>query len=63
MPGVPGWLLVLTAVDPDETVVPPPWQLLAVVLGAVVVIAALTAIPARLRGRRPVAATLRSEHA
>ena len=42
---------------------PPLWQLLAVVPGTVLVVAALTAIPARLHGRRPVAEILTSERA
>ena len=47
--------------DNDATL-PPPWQLLAVVLSTVVVVAALTAVPARLGGRRPVTDTLQAEH-
>jgi putative ABC transport system permease protein len=59
--GIPGGLELLAAVDPDETTMPPLWQLLAVVPGTVLVIAALTAIPARISARRPVAEILRSE--
>ena len=40
---------------------PPLWQLLAVVPSAVLVIAALTAVPARIGARRPVAELLQSE--
>jgi putative ABC transport system permease protein len=40
---------------------PPFWQFAAVVVVAVVVIALLTAIPARVGGRRPVAEILQSE--
>ena len=39
---------------------PSPGQLLALVLGTVIVVAALTAVPARLGGRRPVTDTLRA---
>ena len=59
--GIPGGLALLAAVDPDGTVTPPLWQLLAVVPGTVLAIALLTAIPARISARRPVADTLRSE--
>jgi putative ABC transport system permease protein len=59
--GIPGGLELLAAVDPDETVMPPLWQLLAVVPGTVLVVAGLTAIPARISARRPVAEVLRSE--
>jgi ABC-type antimicrobial peptide transport system permease subunit len=59
--GIPGGLALLAAVDPDGTVTPPQWQLLAVVPGTVLAIALLTAIPARISARRPVADTLRSE--
>ena len=59
--GVPGGLALLAAVDPDGTVMPPLWQLLAVVPSTVLAIALLTAIPARISARRPVADTLRSE--
>jgi putative ABC transport system permease protein len=34
------------------------WQLLALVLATVLVVAALTAVPAHLGGRRPVTGTL-----
>ena len=40
---------------------PPAWRLLATVLGTVVGVAALTAIPSRLGARRPVAEILGSE--
>jgi putative ABC transport system permease protein len=42
---------------------PPLWQLLAVAPVTVLVMAALTTVPARVGARRPVADTLRSEHA
>jgi putative ABC transport system permease protein len=59
--GIPGGLGLITAVDPDSTTLPPLWQLLAVVPGTVLVVAALTAIPARIGARRPAAEVLRSE--
>ena len=59
---VPGGIALLAAVDPDPGVpLPPSWQLLAVVPGAAVVVAALTAIPAHLSARRPILGTLQSE--
>jgi putative ABC transport system permease protein len=40
---------------------PPLWWLIAVVPGILIVVAALTAIPARIGARRPVAEILQSE--
>jgi ABC-type antimicrobial peptide transport system permease subunit len=40
---------------------PPLWQLLALVLATVLAVAALTAVPARLGGRRPVTGSLHAE--
>jgi putative ABC transport system permease protein len=60
--GVPGGIALLAAVDPDPGVpLPPTWQLLVVVPGTALVVAALTAIPARLSARRPVIETLQAE--
>jgi ABC-type lipoprotein release transport system permease subunit len=60
--GIPGGLALFAAVDPDPgTVVPPLWQLVAVVVGTVLLVAGLTAIPARASGRRPAAEILQSE--
>ena len=59
--GIPGGIGLITAVDPDATTMPPLWQLLAVVPATVLAIAALTAVPARISARRPVADVLRSE--
>jgi len=59
--GIPGGIGLLVAVDPDETVLPPLWQLLAVVPGTVIAIAVLMAIPARISARHPAAEVLRSE--
>jgi putative ABC transport system permease protein len=61
--GIPGGLLLISAVDPDSTTYPPLWQLLAVVPGTVLVVAALTTIPARIGARRSVAGVLQAEHA
>jgi putative ABC transport system permease protein len=43
--------------------IPPAWQLVAVMLGTLVAVAGLTAIPARIGARRPVADILQSETA
>jgi hypothetical protein len=59
--GIPGGIGLIVAVDPDSTVLPPLWQLLAVVPVTVLVVATLTAIPARIGARRPAAEILRSE--
>ncbi|MGI5284588.1 FtsX-like permease family protein [Nonomuraea polychroma] len=48
----------ITGGDSDRATLPSLWQLLAVVLATVLVVAALTAVPARLGGRRPVTETL-----
>ena len=62
--GMPGGIALIAVADPDSTTaIPPLWQLLTVVPGTVLVIAALTAIPARLGARRPVAEILQSERA
>lgn len=47
-------IMAITGGDGDRATLPSPWQLLAVVLATVLVVAALTAVPARLGGRRPV---------
>ncbi len=63
--GIPGGLALFAALGGGEDGVtgPPLWQLLAVVPMTVLVVAVLTAIPARLHARRPVAEILASEHA
>jgi ABC-type lipoprotein release transport system permease subunit len=53
----------ITGGDSDRATLPSLWQLLAVVAGTVIVVAALTAVPARLGGRRPVTETLQAERA
>ena len=59
--GIPAGLALLAAVDPDSTTTPPLWQLVAVVPGTALVAICLTAVPARISARRPVADILRSE--
>jgi putative ABC transport system permease protein len=58
--GIPGGIALFAAVG-DSTTVPPLWQLLAVVAGTVLVVAGLTAVPARIGARRPPAEILQSE--
>jgi putative ABC transport system permease protein len=58
--GVPGGIGLVALIDDDMTVAPL-WQLLAVIAGTVLAVAGLTAIPAGLGGRRPVAEILQSE--
>ena len=59
--GIPGGIALITVADPDATTLPPLWQLLAFAPGTVLVVAALTAIPARIAARRPAARILQSE--
>jgi ABC-type antimicrobial peptide transport system permease subunit len=59
--GIPGGLALFAAVSSDQTANPPLWQLLAVVPVTVLVVAALTTIPARLDARRPTAEILQAE--
>jgi ABC-type lipoprotein release transport system permease subunit len=62
--GIPGGLGLIALVDPDKTTpIPPLWQLIAVVPATVLVVAALTAIPARIDARRNVAEVLAAEMA
>ena len=61
-----GYLLfaaIITITDGDSTkaTLPGPWQLLTLVLTTVLIVAALTSIPASLSGRRPVSETLPAE--
>lgn len=58
-----GWALfaainTITGGDSDRATLPTPWQLIVLVLATVLVVAALTSVPAHLGGRRPVTATL-----
>jgi ABC-type lipoprotein release transport system permease subunit len=59
--GIPAGLALFAALSGQETTNPPLWQLLAVVPVTVLVVAALTTIPARLGARRPAAQTLQAE--
>jgi hypothetical protein len=62
--GIPGGIELIRAADPDPTTtLAPLWQLLAVVPGTVLVVAGLTAIPARISALRPIAGILASEQA
>jgi ABC-type lipoprotein release transport system permease subunit len=51
----------ITGGDSHRATLPPLWQLLAVVLITVLIVAALTAVPAHLGGRRPVTDALQAE--
>jgi ABC-type lipoprotein release transport system permease subunit len=51
----------ITGGDSDRATLPSLWQRLALVLATVLVVTALTAVPARLGGRRPVTETLQAE--
>ncbi|HMI71492.1 MAG TPA: FtsX-like permease family protein [Solirubrobacteraceae bacterium] len=58
--GIPGGIGLFAAVG-DSTRIPSLWQLLAVVPATALVVAGLTAVPARTSARRPVAEMLQSE--
>ncbi|HYU60953.1 MAG TPA: ABC transporter permease [Solirubrobacterales bacterium] len=60
--GLPGGIALAEALDDDDPVtIPPTWQLLAVVLGSVLVITALTVISGRIGTRRRVGEILQAE--
>jgi putative ABC transport system permease protein len=65
--GIPAGLglfaAVITAVSTGSTpiVLPPAWSLAAVTLGTLIVVAGLTAIPARIGAHQPVAQALRAD--
>lgn len=60
----PGGLGLLAALSRQENLVPPPgWQMLVVATTAVLAVAALTSIPARIGARHPVTESLQAEHA
>lgn len=69
LPALPGAILgIPLAIGMDAAVssgqplpIPPAWQLLAVALVTLLVMAGLTAIPARIAARRPAAEILQSE--
>jgi putative ABC transport system permease protein len=57
--GIPAGIGLNAALRHGGTIaVPPAWWLIAVVLGTLVGVAGLTAIPARIGARRPVAEIL-----
>jgi putative ABC transport system permease protein len=47
----------------QATIIPPAWWLVAAVLGTMIAVAGLTAIPAWVGGRRPVGPVLQAEAA
>lgn len=53
----------ITGGDSNRVSLPPIWQLLALVAATVLVVVSLTAVPARLGGRRSVTAALQTEMA
>jgi ABC-type lipoprotein release transport system permease subunit len=63
--GIPAGIGLIAAVSRggSTTLLPPAWGLIAVVLGTLVVVGGLTAIPARIGARRPAAEILQSETA
>jgi ABC-type antimicrobial peptide transport system permease subunit len=64
--GIPLGILLFVAANgggPRATSVPPAWWLAAAVLGTLVTVAMLAAIPARIGARRPVSPILQSETA
>jgi ABC-type lipoprotein release transport system permease subunit len=56
-------IIAITDGDSDKATLPSLWQSLAVVLATVLAVAALTAVPAHIGGRRPVTETLQAEFA
>src|SRR4051812_13852845 len=62
--GIPlGVYLYRAATQHQLVTVPPLWQLVTVLLGTMLAVGALTAVPARLGARRSPAEVLQSEHA
>ena len=60
--GIPAGIGLYSEVDHGRTsMLPPLWWLIAVLLGTLIVVAGLTAIPARTGARRPPAEILQSE--
>jgi putative ABC transport system permease protein len=64
----PGSVLLFAAINAindsdNQATLPPLWQLLAVVVATVLVVTALTAVPARLGAGRPAAPSLQAERA
>jgi putative ABC transport system permease protein len=61
--GIPGGMALFAAVSPDATAHLPLWMMVATVVGAVLVMAGLTAIPVSINIRRPISDILQSEAA
>ncbi|MGI8335086.1 FtsX-like permease family protein [Actinomadura scrupuli] len=61
--GLPAGLFLYRAVTQEQLTLPPLWQLLAVLLGTLLAVAAFTAVPAKLGARRSVAGILSSDAA
>ena len=62
--GIPAGIALVAAGSHGRSLpIPPTWGLLAAALGTMLVVAGLTAVPARIGSRRPVAEILRSETA
>jgi len=61
--GIPLGIYLYHGATKNQLTVPPLWQLLAVLLGALFVITGLTAIPARAGARRPPVEILQAETA
>jgi putative ABC transport system permease protein len=59
--GVPAGIALFSAVNPSRTTLSPQLWMLGVAIGAPVIVAALTVLPARIGANRPVAAILQSE--
>jgi len=60
--GIPAGIILVAALSHgDKTVVPGTWSLIAVSAGTLLVVSALTTIPARIGARRPVAEILQAE--
>jgi putative ABC transport system permease protein len=51
-------IITITDGDSNKATLPVPWQLITLILATVLAVAALTAVPAHLGGRRPVTETL-----
>ena len=60
--GIPGGIALVSVLD-DAAVLPPLWQLLAVLPVTALAVAGLAGIPAHLGARRSAAETLQAEHA
>ena len=60
--GIPGGIALVSALD-DAAVLPPLWQLLAVLPATALAVAGLATIPAHLGARRSAAESLQADHA